>query len=326
MAPHGAHVASLLTSTVSKAGSVSKNPRFFLFSPKWIKNFNTTLSASPQTSLGTFLLTRNVSWYTFAALYSYSGMFSFLPELAVGYLFTKCTTKFRYYLFRIPKSVLISSFITNSLYLQLNRIRQPVNVGLAAILAKAFPTLTEINSKSLVGILSPSDIGIRSENVHSKSVIAPTSSSSPLFSNYYAEKSMLKLIRSVEDAINGPVNRYGFALYLASRITLFSSIVSVGFLTHIGYDLSALLLTYGVSETIQATGSGFAAATLSNVVLLPMQLYYLPDMINVVNNKCGKYASADSQELYLYVLWRATLWYRYLRRHTYVLSMRYHRS
>ena len=92
-----------------------------------------------------------------------------------------------------------------------------------------------------------------------------------------------------------------------------SSILGVTLLTHVGYDLSALLASYGVSDTVQATGSGLAAATLTNVLLLPFQLYHLPNMIDMVSNKFGRYTSLDPRELYLYILWKSTVRFRYFR-------------
>ena len=201
-------------------------------------------------------------------------------------------------------------------------IRQPVNVGLAAILSKAFPALAEINSKSLVGVLSPSDIGIRIENdIKDKNL--PSYSSPFLDSKQFLEQKVSNLTRSIEDAVNGPVNTYGFSLYLSSRITMVSSIVGISMLTHLGYDLSTILASYGVSDTIQATGSGLAAATLTNVLLLPLQLYYLPDMIDKVNNKFCKYTSVHPRELYLYILWKINLRLRYVRMQTFTTLKNY---
>lgn len=209
-----------------------------------------------------------------------------MPELAVGYFVTKCTSKFR----------------------------QPANLGLAAILSKAFPILTEINSKSLVGVLSPSDVGIRPRRNDRSDSHNSSNSTSSSVSKDKMEELVLKMTRTIENAVNGPVNTYGFSLFLASRITMLSSIVGVSLLTYVGYDLSAFLESYGVSETIQATGAGLAAATLTNSVLLPLQLYHLPHMVdNVINSKVGKYSSIDPLELYLYILWRSTLRFRYAR-------------
>ena len=239
----------------------------------WIRRFNRAVNANPQTSLVSFLAMRNVSWYSLFGIYS--NMFSFGPELAVGYFVTKCTSKFR----------------------------QPLNVAVAAVLLKAFPILKQVNSKALVGILSPTDIGLsKSVFVPPVSVIGAGEAKSSIDINPHMENMISKLHASIEYVVNGPVNTYGFSLFLASRITMASSVITVSACTYYGYDMTSFLASYGISKTIQSAGGAMAMSTLTNVILLPVQLYFLPSFIPKASTLTQKH---DIQSMYQYVSYRA---------------------
>lgn len=254
----------------------------------WIKSFNVAVNKNPKTSMITFLVMRNVSWYSLFGIYS--SLFSFGPELAVGYFVTKCTSKFR----------------------------QPLNVAVAAVLLKTFPILKEIKSKALVGILSPNDVGLTRPLVDSSrpvpAVGSSYSSSEPKTTETggpYTESLLSKAHSTVEYLVNGPVNTYGFALFLASRITMTSSVIAVSLCTYLGYDITAFLASYGISEAIQSAGGAMAVSTLTNVMFLPGHLYVLPTFITAASSRAHIY---DLEDAYRYVSHRSNVQYRALRR------------
>ena len=218
----------------------------------WIKKFNNVVLSHPKLSLASFLIIRNVTWYTCFGIYNIG--FSFGPELAIGYLVTKCTTKFR----------------------------QPINLAFSACLIKLLPSLKDIQSKALVGILSPSDLAIPP--------LVATPSGNKF--QYALEQFASKFHSSVEYIVNGPVNKYGFSMFLSARVTMLLSITSVSWIAYSGYDMSSTLVSFGISETIQSTGGAMAAATITNVMLLPMHLRFFPSFI--------PYVSKYSKFVYIY--------------------------
>jgi hypothetical protein len=186
----------------------------------------------PQTTLLVFLASRNITWYSLFGACTLSGTCG--PDLALGYLVTKVTTKFR----------------------------QPVNLALAAVLTRLFPVLTEVQGKSLLGILSPTDIGVTANSRRDN------------------DKTVFDIIHAkVELFINGPVNEYGFSLFVASRVTMLSSIIITSLCSRYGFDLYPLLLSIGINDAVQTTGGAMGAASIINTILLPVHLYLLPDYL-----------------------------------------------
>lgn len=195
----------------------------------WIRRFNKIATQQPLNTLLVFFASRSITWYSLFGASTLSGMCG--PDLALGYLVTKVTAK----------------------------IRQPANLALAAVLTRVFPVLTEVQGKALLGVLSPTDVGL----------IRPDSGTSTL----------VRIHAKIEYFINGPVNEYGFPLFVASRVTMLSSLLIISLCSRYGFDLSPLLSNIGVNDAVQTTGGAMGAASIINTFLLPVHLYLLPDYL-----------------------------------------------
>jgi hypothetical protein len=191
----------------------------------WTQAFNATADRQPGTTLATFLLYRNLSWYSLAAAFSLTPGLDVLSALGVGFLLARVTGKFR----------------------------QPANIALAAALAKMFPALTLVKSGPLLGVVAKPD---------------------PLVGHPPPRQSRLQAF--LEYAVVGPVDTYGFALFVAGKLNVLATVVLGGLAVHQGADVSALLSSLGVPDAVQVGGAAMGAATATNSLLLPLHLYVLP--------------------------------------------------
>ena len=223
---------------------------------RWIGDFNEVLTSHPALSLTTFLAMRSSFWYALTALYAYQGLFPG-SELAIGYILAKFTGK----------------------------IRQPANLALAAFLCRAFPILTLIKSRPLVGMIYPtnetSDSSTESSSSTQPNSKQPPSKQPPSWSQHLAEM--------VESTIVGPVDTYGFALYLAGKINVAVTIVAAALCIRYGIDANSILSSFGISETLQSGGSAMGAATVTNVFLLPLHLRIFPELVTKVAREVTRY-------------------------------------
>lgn len=153
----------------------------------WINDFNIILGSNPEMSLHTFIVIRVATWYTAAALFGLvTGMG---PELGVGYLAAKFTGK----------------------------LRQPFNVGLAAILSNQFPSFGTIKASALLGIVKP--IPVTAEEQSKKPAL------------------QVKLEKALE-WLSGPMDKYGFSYFVAGKINLAIVIIGTSYAVKAGLDVS----------------------------------------------------------------------------------------
>ena len=181
---------------------------------------------------------RTSTWYLLTAIYSQT--ISVGPELAFGYLVAKFTGKFR----------------------------QPLNLALAAVISHQFPIFGEIKASSLLGIVHPgtsTGTGTNAGTSNTPSGVHPTAAEEP--------PSPLELrLQRLLDWVRGPVDKYGFSLFVAGKVNIVLTILITAAALKQGVDLSSLLTTWNISTTLQNGAGAMAAATLTNVVLLPIHL------------------------------------------------------
>ena len=155
------------------------------------------------------------------------------------------------------------------------KIRQPANLFLAAFLSQTFPILTLIKSGPLVGIIYP-------KNQTSDSSTADSSSKQP-------QSWTQRLAKTFETVVVGPVDTYGFSLFLAGKINMALTIVGAALCVRYGMDANSILSSFGVPETLQSGGSAMGAATVTNVLLLPLHLRVFPQLVFAVAREVGRY-------------------------------------
>jgi hypothetical protein len=148
---------------------------------------------------------------------------------------------------------------------------------LAGAISSTFPSLQKINSSALVGVV-PHPEGP-----------APSSSSStpkahdvsPAFTA--TEEKVQKLL----DWLKGPLDKFGFSYFLASKVNIIATICGTAVAIEYGVDLTSILNALGVSQTIQSGAGAMAAATLTNIGLLPAHLFaltiYSPKISDIIS-------------------------------------------
>ena len=162
----------------------------------------------------------------------YSQTITVGPELAFGYLVAKFTGKFR----------------------------QPLNLALAAVISHQFPILGQIKASALLGVIHPN-----TGSTNTTSGVNPSTAEVPPSP---IERRILMLL----DWIRGPVDKYGFSLFVAGKVNIVLTILLSAAALKKGIDLSSLLTTWNISMTLQNGAGAMAAATLTNAFLLPIHL------------------------------------------------------
>jgi hypothetical protein len=195
--------------------------------PKWLQTFNENILLYPKIAMPLFFGMRMGSWYLLA--YGCSQVLDLGPELAVGYAVSKFTAK----------------------------LRQPLNIAMAAVLSHQFPILQQIKVSPL--LIFPSTNSQSSEKV-------------PLW---------LEKLRKWSE---GPIDKYGSALLLSGRINSMLTIISVSCCTYYGVDLNSFLSSLGISETLQGASGSFAAASLMNSLLLPLHMWLASEYSSKVSS------------------------------------------
>ena len=155
---------------------------------KWIAHFNATVAAHAETSIWTFLALRVGSWYTLAYIYTYVPDIG--PELAIGYLVCKFTGK----------------------------LRQPANLGLAALISYQFPILSTIKASALIGLVKNST------------------------ANQLNKPTIVVKIEKFLDWMTGPIDKYGFSYFIASKVNMGVLLLGASFAVKTGLDVSYFLL------------------------------------------------------------------------------------
>lgn len=141
------------------------------------------------------------------------------------------------------------------------KFRQPANVILAGILSKQFPILSDIKVSSLLGAVT----------------ITPVNESQP-------PDKMSQFFKQVTDKISGPMDQYGFAYLVAGKINVLLTIVGTATAISAGMDIKSLLLSLGVSDSIQNGAGAMGAATLCNLVILPFHFQSLIRVVPLVDS------------------------------------------
>jgi hypothetical protein len=201
--------------------------------PRWLQTFNHNISSYPQAAMPLFLGMRVGTWYLLA--YGCSQVLDLGPELAVGYAVSKFTVK----------------------------LRQPLNIAMAAALSHQFPILQQIKVSPLLRYPS-------------------TDSDSQSLEK---EPAWMEKVRLWSE---GPIDKYGWALLFSGRINSMLTIISVSCCTYYGIDLNTFFSSLGISETLQEASGSMAAASLLNSLLLPFHMWltskYSPKVSSLFSN------------------------------------------
>jgi len=181
--------------------------------------------------MATYLAGQTVTWAVLHAGLTATGAV-FPPELAVGWLATKLTKRFR----------------------------QPANVALAALGVKLCPALSDLKVSPLVTGQSPQDMANLKEGWATvRKSVEPTIGSTPL-----------DRAETFAGWVQGPADKYGLAYILTAKATSVTTLVGVGAAVHYGLDVQPVMVWLGAGDGMQSTVGCLAAAASANVLFTPL--------------------------------------------------------
>jgi len=185
----------------------------------------------------------------------------------------------------------------------MSKLRQPVNLAMAAAVQKVFPILSEVKVTALVGAITPppevKQIGIDfQESIEArkaalrergggKSAVADVADKAGAMANKVGEGAM-----AMADKLQGPVDKYGAALFLSSKVTSIGTFCTAAACVHYGVDVASLMAYIGAPDALNGAGAGMscmAAAVLVNTFLLPGHLWASVKMSPHVGKAAGEY-------------------------------------
>lgn len=155
------------------------------------------------------------------------------------------------------------------------KFRASANIAVAVMLQKAFPMLSEIQGATLLG----KGVFPELEKQENKE---PTEFD--------------KKIQKMNDYLTAPIDKYGFAYYLAGKINIFITITTTAALLHFGIDIKTVLDGLGVPAAIQDGGGAMAFATLINTFLIPPHLIILTYLVPLTSSYLNIYDIITKQK------------------------------
>jgi hypothetical protein len=202
----------------------------------FVKDWNSTLLRRPQNVLSTYLASQSASWFALFSVMSSLSVGIFPPELAVGWMTSKLTRKFR----------------------------QPVNVGMAAAVIKVAPALSELK-------VTPLMTGFVADKKFSEDVAAKRATMEEKLP--FLKPGIAAGVKGAA-WLQGPVDTYGLALFLSGKATGVATLVGVTLLVKQGVDVTSVLETYGLVGDAAEGAAGkigaLAAAAGCNAFLTPL--------------------------------------------------------
>jgi hypothetical protein len=232
--------AAVQTISALTSGSATKS--------RFVNDLNDAIASSPPLAAVTFLSMRAATWYVLVFLLNTDMVDSFIDpfgaEWAVGYLAMRVTGK----------------------------LRQPLNVAIAAALLKVFPALSSVKASALMGVIKPDP---------------PQRTVGELIRTRPPSAVQQKVQHAI-DWLNGPLDKYGFAYYLASKCSIAIVICGTAWAVKHGVDIQAQLSDWGVSQGVQVGAGSMAGATMINLINLPAHLYVLPPALRAVQSAKAK--------------------------------------
>ena len=207
--------------------------------------WNDTLARQPQMVIAAYVGSTMASWIALLGGITLAGSMAPVlltsPALACGVLASRITRK----------------------------VRQPVNLALAAGMVGAFPVLSEMK-------LTPLITGFAGDKESTEQFKAGRAwlEKHPALGS--AQQRWVRTgIAGVERGWNwlqGPVDRYGLAFFVSSKMTSLATVAFVATAASRGVDVSAALTEWGFSSSLQGAAGTAAGAAVLNTLIFPAHL------------------------------------------------------
>ncbi|CAE8617953.1 unnamed protein product [Polarella glacialis] len=211
----------------------------------WCDHWNAVLSRRPLATVVFWNASCTLTWASvFGALSSSPTATALLasPDYAVGWLLMRATVKFR----------------------------QPVNLGLAAVVSKLLPGLSMMKVSPLLAFVTPD-----AESRNALTSLRRWAFRLP-FLGAGGRRLLRRFLRRSSDFVSwaqGPIDRYGLSYFLAAKVTSLTTLCGGTIAAMQGLDVSASLTWLGLSSELQKDAGLFACAAALNVPLAPLHFY-----------------------------------------------------
>merc|ERR1719247_1727950 len=168
------------------------------------------------------------------------------------------------------------------------KLRQPVNIVLAAALSNLAPALSMLKVSPLLAIFAADKKTWKTMSSARENI-----EQSPHFSKSAQEcvqRFFGRLSRFVK-WVEGPIDKYGFSYFLVSKATGLTTLTGATLAAMYGLDVSAALSKWGLTSELQNDAGLFACSAALNTLLSPLHF-------------CGAVAAAHHLENTSAKLWR----------------------
>jgi hypothetical protein len=199
---------------------------------RFVKDWNATLLRRPQTVVSTFLASQSSTWMVLYGGVTYvlpAGLLA--PELAVGWMASRLTRKFR----------------------------QPLNFALSAAIVRVVPAVSELKVTALITGVAP-DKQARDQWQRARARVVERL---PFMDTVFNKG------RQGLEWLNGPVDKYGLAFYLAGKVTSLSTLLATAAVVRQGVDVVALLAGWGLTGEFSDALANLAGSGAMNVAFTP---------------------------------------------------------
>ena len=208
--------------------------------------WNDTIARQPQMVIAAYVGSTMASWIALLGGITIAGSLApaalSSPALACGVLASRITRK----------------------------VRQPVNLGLAAVMVGTVPALSEMKLTPLItGFAGDKE---STELLASRRTWLETHPALGEPQRRWVRSSIAGL-ESGWNWLQGPVDRYGLAFFISGKVTSLATVGLVALAASRGVDISAALTDWGFSASLQGAAGTAAGAAVLNTLIFPQHMF-----------------------------------------------------
>lgn len=207
--------------------------------------WNETLARRPTAMIIFFSGTTTLTWATtFVSLSMATQLHTVLamPEFAVGFLVMRTTS----------------------------RLRMPINLAIAATIARQFPIFSELKiSPLLAAFAADEETKAKMRSFRERLEESPRHSerSQRLVKGFFSN--FTRFWAWAE----GPIDKYGLAYFLASKASNVATLTGATYVTMQGFDVPGMLSSWGATTELQGNSGLLACTAVINVAFAPAHFY-----------------------------------------------------
>ena len=199
---------------------------------RFVHDWNSTLRRNPSTVVATFLASQSSTWVCLYGGFSALPKSVLAPELAVGWMTSRLTRKFR----------------------------QPLNLALAAAIVRVVPAISDLKVTPLVTGFVP-DSELKKKWAERRAL---------LVQKYPFMDAVFSKAKEGAEWLNGPVDTYGLAFYLSGKATSLATLLVTTGVVRQGVDVVSIMTSWGLSGDFSDALANMAGSGACNTAFTPL--------------------------------------------------------